>query len=217
MTAKTDGLFWLGHDSVLFRGSRTVYFDPWEVNGPTADLICVTHDHYDHLDPATIQALSGPRTKIVADASSAAKLKAEGLDNVIAMESGDVIEVLGVRIQAVPSYNTNKDFHPKAKHNLGYVVTMDDLSVYHAGDTDFIPEMADLKAQVAFLPVSGTYVMTADEAVRAALAIKPEVAVPMHYGKIVGDEGMAEKFAADLKGRVAVEIKPLTRVVPPAV
>ncbi len=212
MAVKTDHIFWLGHDSIRISGSQTIYFDPWEVSGPPADLIFITHDHYDHCDPATVKALSGPRTKIVTEAASAAKLKAEGVDGqIIVLDPGDEIEASNVNIKTVPAYNIGKQFHPREKGNLGFVVTMDGQSFYHAGDTDFIPEMENIRAQVAFLPVSGTYVMTDDEAARAALILKPEVAIPMHYGKIVGDAKMAERFAAALKGRVPVEIKPLTR------
>lgn len=212
MNVKTDHIFRLGHDSIRINGSQNIYIDPWEVSGPPADLILITHDHYDHCDPPTVKALSGPRTQIVTEAAAAAHLKREGIASpIIIMTPGDEIEIYGVNLKAVPSYNSNKNFHPRANNWLGFIITMDDVSVYHAGDTDFIPEMADIKAQVALLPVSGTYTMTAGEAAEAALAIKPEVAIPMHYGKIVGDESMAEEFAAALKGKIKTEIKPASQ------
>lgn len=212
MKVKTDDIFWLGHSSLRLGGSLNIYFDPWEIDGPPADLILVTHDHFDHLDLPTIKKILGPKTMIAADVDSAAKLRAEVPGSqVTAMDPGDEIEYRGVNIKAVPAYNTNKDFHPKSKNNLGYIVSVEGRSVYHAGDTDLIPEMKDFRADVALLPVSGTYTMTAEEAVEAALLIKPEVAVPMHYDKIVGDLAMAEKFAEALKGRVAVEIKPISK------
>lgn len=211
MTVSTDNIFWLGHDAFRLVGGRTVYIDPWEVGGPPADIILITHDHFDHCDPETVKALSTPKTIIVTESAAAAKLKGDGVENpVTVVEPGDEIEVMGVNVKVVPAYNIGKDFHPKSKGNLGFIVTQGGVSVYHAGDTDFIPEMNDIKAQVALLPVSGTYVMTAGEAVRAALAVKPEVAIPMHFGKIVGDGKMAEKFAADLKGRVEVTIKKIS-------
>ena len=149
---------------------------------------------------------------VVTDRDSAAKLRAEGLENQITVvEPGDEIEYKGVGIKVLPSYNLNKDFHPRAKGNLGFILDIDGLSLYHAGDSDFIPEMKGLKVQVALLPVSGTYVMTADEAAQAALAIRPEVAIPIHFGKIVGDAAMAEQFAQDLAGKIEVEIKPIEK------
>ncbi len=211
MSIKIDGIFWLGHDSFRFTGSRTVYFDPWDAEGPAADIILISHDHDDHCDPASVKRLSGPETRIFTEKKSADKLLAAGITAKISvMSPGDEAEAFGVKIKALPAYNVDKNFHPKENGYLGFVVEMDGLSVYHAGDTDFIPEMKGLRPQVALLPVSGTYVMTAEEAVRAALAIGPGVAIPMHIAKIVGDMAMAEQFAAELKGKIEVVIKPLT-------
>jgi L-ascorbate metabolism protein UlaG (beta-lactamase superfamily) len=207
MKTNIDHLAWLGHSGFRLSGSRIVYFDPWEVSGPAADLILISHDHFDHCDPPTVKALYGPQTRIITEPASAEKLKAEGFERVTVMAPGDELEVSGVSLKAVPAYNTNKDFHPRGKNYLGFVVTLDGLSLYHAGDTDHIEEMKTIKAQVALLPVSGTYVMTAEEAARAALALSPAVAVPMHFNKIVGDESMAKAFAEALQGRLAVEIK----------
>ncbi|MCL2029494.1 MAG: MBL fold metallo-hydrolase [Deltaproteobacteria bacterium] len=211
MQVKTDHISWLGHASFLLTGSRVIYFDPWEVKGPAADLILITHDHFDHCDPPTIRALLGPQTSIITEPSSAARLKEEGFKRLTIMAPGEEIEVLGVAIKAVPAYNTNKEFHPRAKNYLGFIVTLDGLSCYHAGDTDRIEEMKKIKAQVALLPVSGTYVMTAEEAVMGALDMEAELAIPMHFGKIVGDGEMAKAFAAALESRLAVEIKPIVK------
>jgi L-ascorbate metabolism protein UlaG (beta-lactamase superfamily) len=212
MDLVTDHIAWLGHDSFRISGSRVIYFDPWEVAGPTADLILISHDHYDHCDPTAVKALAGAKTRIITEPAGAAKLKSEGVrHNLTVMEPGDEIEVFGVNIKAVPAYNTDKDFHPRAKNYLGFVVTLDGLSIYHAGDTDRIEEMKEIRAQVALLPVSGTYVMTAEEAVAAALDLAPATATPMHFGKIVGDDRMARQFAEALQGRVAVEIKTIVK------
>lgn len=210
MSVKTGHIHRLGHDGFRVSGSRTLYFDPWETDGPEADLIFISHDHFDHCDPPTVKNLLGPKTRIITEKDSASKLKEAGITaNITVMEPDDAIEVKEVIIKAVPAYNVNKEkeFHPRAKRNLGFVVTMDGLTIYHAGDTDFIPEMADVKTDVALLPVSGIYVMTAEEAVEAALTIKPKVAIPMHYDKIAGDRQMAEAFQAALAGKVKVEIK----------
>ena len=212
MDLVTDHIAWLGHDSFRISGSRVIYFDPWEVAGPTADLILISHDHYDHCDPTAVKALAGAKTRIITEPAGAAKLKSEGVrHNLTVLEPGAEIEVFGGNIKAVPAYNTDKDFHPRAKNYLGFVVTLDGLSIYHAGDTDRIEEMKEIRAQVALLPVSGTYVMTAEEAVAAALDLAPAVAIPMHFGKIVGDDRMARQFAEALQGRVAVEIKTIVK------
>jgi L-ascorbate metabolism protein UlaG (beta-lactamase superfamily) len=113
-----------------------------------------------------------------------------------------------VKVAAVPSYNTDKDFHPKKNSWLGFIVEVEGVKIYHAGDTDFIPEMKGLSVDIALLPVSGTYVMTAEQAVKAALEIKPKLAIPMHYGAIVGDEGDAMRFKKALDGKVDVLILP---------
>ena len=208
MSVRTDHIERLGHASFRVSGFRMIYFDPWEVSGPKADFILITHDHYDHCDPQTVQNLTGPKTCVITEKNSANKLRLAGVTaRITIMEPGDAIEADEVIIKAVPAYNIDKNFHPESSHYLGFVVTMDSMTIYHAGDTDFIPEMSAIKADVAMLPVSGTYVMTAEEAVQAALTIRPEVAIPMHYDKIVGDKEMAEAFKVALKGQVVAEIK----------
>ena len=199
-----DNVHWLGHDTFRVSGSKTVYFDPWDVSGePKADIILVSHDHYDHCSPDDVAKLSKPDTVILTEAQSAQKLTGD----VRVMTPGQSLEAHGVKVTAVPAYNVDKAFHPKANQWLGFVVEMDGVRIYHTGDSDFIPEMKDLQVDIALVPVSGTYVMDAGQAVEAARAIRPAIAVPMHYGRIVGSDDDARSFADALAGEIAVVIK----------
>jgi len=196
---------WLGHDTFKVTGEKVIYTDPFKIRKQdVADINLVTHEHYDHCSPEDIRKISGPKTIIVAPADCAAKLKG----TIKTVKPGDVVEVSGITIEAVPSYNTNKQFHTKDKGWVGYIFTISGQRIYIAGDSDYIPEMKTFRADIALLPVSGTYVMTAEEAVQAALDIKPTIAIPMHYGSIVGSKDDARKFAELLKGKVTVEILP---------
>lgn len=198
-----ENIHWLGHDTFKITGEKVIYTDPFKIKRKdSADIVLITHEHYDHCSPEDVEKISSPRTVIVAPADCSEKLSG----NVRVVKSGDVVEVAGIRIEAVPSYNTNKKFHTKDRGWIGYIFTVDGKRIYLAGDTDYIPEMKDIRADVALLPVSGTYVMTAEEAVKAALDIKPSVAIPMHYGSIVGTEADAARFAEGLKGKIDVMV-----------
>lgn len=196
-------IHWLGHDTFKIVGEKVIYTDPFKIkNKDTADIILITHEHYDHCSPEDIKILQGPDTVIVATPDCAKKLTGK----VKTVKPGDKIIVEGIEIEAVPSYNTNKQFHPKDNNWVGYIFTVQGQRIYIAGDTDYIPEMKNFKADIALLPVSGTYVMTAEEAVKAALDIKPKIAIPMHFGSIVGSKDDAKKFAEGLKGKIEVVI-----------
>ncbi len=200
-----ENIYWLGHDTFKVVGKEVVlYTDPFQLRrSDNADIILITHEHYDHCSPDDVKKIQGPDTVIVATADCASKLTGD----VRIVKPGDMITIKGVDIEAVPAYNTNKKFHPKDRGWVGYIFTVDGKRIYIAGDTDYIPEMKTFRdVDVALLPVSGTYVMTAEEAVQAALDIKPKVAIPMHYGAIVGGIGDAEKFANALKGKIEVVI-----------
>jgi L-ascorbate metabolism protein UlaG (beta-lactamase superfamily) len=194
-----QNLHWLGHDSFRLDGPPVIYFDPWKLppGSPVADVVLVSHDHYDHLSADDVKKISGPKTTVIANPSAAAKLEGARV-----IRPGGKVTVGQVTVEAVPAYNLNKFrspgvvFHPRQAEHNGYIVTVGGERLYHAGDTDHIPEMSGIKCDVALLPVSGTYVMTADEAAGAAAAIKPGVAVPMHYGDqdVVGTLADAERF-----------------------
>ncbi len=198
-----DNIRWLGHDTFRIEGEKVVYTDPFKIKEKDgADIILITHEHYDHCSPEDVKKIQGPETFIVAPSDCVSKLAG----NVRGVRPGDRIEAAGVQIEVVPSYNKDKKFHPKDKGWVGYIFTILGKRIYLAGDTDYIPEMKDFRADIALLPVSGTYVMTAEEAVLAALDIHPEVAIPMHYGSIVGTEADARRFAEGLKGKIDVTI-----------
>ncbi len=198
-------IHWLGHDTFKVAGDKVIYTDPFKIKKKDkADIILVTHEHYDHCSPDDVKKIQGQDTIIICPADCAKKLSG----NIKVVKAGDTINVAGIDIEAVPSYNTNKQFHTKDKGWVGYIFTVKGQRIYIAGDTDYIPEMKTFRADIALLPVSGTYVMTAEEAIRAALDIKPKVAIPMHYGSIVGSKSDAEKFADGLKGKIEVAILP---------
>jgi len=193
---------WLGHASFRLRDGQTVYLDPWKLKaGGVADVIIVSHSHYDHLSVEDVKKLQGPNTVIVTTADCAAQLRGQ----VRTVRPGEKVEVGAVTVEAVPAYNPAKQFHPRANGWIGAVVTLGGKRIYYAGDTDRIPEMGQLTdIDVALLPVGGTYTMDAREAALAANQIKPRVAIPYHWGDIVGSRRDAETFAKACAGEVRV-------------
>lgn len=206
-------IHWLGHDSFRIDGKELViYIDPYRLKGgPRADVILITHAHHDHASPADVEKIRKADTVIVTTAEVATKFSGE----IKTVKPGDELSVKGVAIRALPAYNLTKfrspgiPFHPKEAGHVGFVMTVDGVRIYHAGDTDHIPEMAGLAPDVALLPVSGTYVMTVEEAVDAAAAIRPRVAVPMHVGEGIGTLDDARRFQA--KATVPVIVLPLEK------
>jgi len=199
----TSFIHYLGHDSFKIDGEKTIITDPFKLKSEVrADIILITHEHFDHCSPEDVEKVRGEKTVIVTTPDCKAKLKGD----IRTVKPGDKLTVEGIEIEAVPSYNTNKKFHPKANNWVGYIFKVKGVKIYIAGDTDYIPEMKNFRCDIALLPVSGTYVMTAEEAAKAALDIKPKIAIPMHYGEIVGSEDDAKKFAERLKDKIEVRI-----------
>ncbi|MCS7118795.1 MAG: MBL fold metallo-hydrolase [Archaeoglobaceae archaeon] len=195
---------YLKHAGFKIKGSKVLYIDPYEITEgfEKADLILVTHDHFDHLDMKSIKRLSRSDTTVVTPKGCVIK----GFES-FSLDERDEKIVKGVKIRTVPAYNINKPFHKKG--GVGYVIEIDNVSIYHAGDTDRIPEMKEIEVDVALLPIGGTYTMDLREAVEAAKDIKAKLYIPMHYGAIPKTEANPEDFR--LKVPNAVVLKPMLK------
>ena len=196
-------LKWLGHSGFLIRNSKVIYIDPFNIKEgmDKADFIFLTHSHYDHCSIADMNKIVKEGTKILATADCQSKVNRFSVPvKMQIVEPGQEYDFHGLKVSTIPSYNKDKTFHPKAEGWVGYILKFGNVLIYHAGDTDLIPEMQKLtghqkdKTFIALLPIGGRFTMTAEEAVQAASLIKPTLAIPMHYGSIVGSEKDAEEF-----------------------
>lgn len=198
------GIKWLGHSGFLIENSEVIYIDPYNIkeDSKKADLILLTHSHYDHCSVADMEKIIKEGTKIVLTADCQSKITRFDVQiNMKVIEPGQELDLGEVKISAVPSYNLDKHFHPKGEGWVGYLIKINNVIIYHAGDTDVIPEMQKLtgykqhnKEFIALLPVGGRFTMSAEEAAEAAKLIKPSLAIPMHYGDVVGTEDDAKEF-----------------------
>ena len=193
-----DRFTWFRQSAFLWRGDGVaVYIDPWGVTTDVpADVLFITHAHSDHFSPEDIEKVSKQGTRIVAPADVARDLSGD----VTVAKPGDSIDVGGIKAQAVPAYNIveeRRDFHPPSNNWVGYILKLGTDTYYHAGDTDHVPELSSIRADVAFLPIGGHYTMEPPEAAGLAKAIGPRIAVPMHYGFVVGSPADAERFAKE--------------------
>ena len=206
-TVNVDNIHWIGHASFRIEDGKTqIYIDPWKLpaGAPKASVVLITHGHSDHYSPEDIARIEQPGTVFVAPADVAAKLKGKF---VVTASPGHGYQAGGVTVEAVPAYNRNKAFHPRSNNWLGYIVTLSTgMRVYHSGDSDAIPEMQNLKVDVALMPCGGTYTMTPDEMAAAANGFKPKVLIPMHWGDIVGSKADAEAVKKAFAGTTVIKV-----------
>lgn len=213
-----EGFTWYKQSAFRWRGERTVYIDPWGLSGDLseADLVLVTHIHQDHFSPDDVKKVTGAKTTLVAPKDVAAILTG----NVRAVAPGDRVEVAGIKVEAVPAYNiveSRLQAHPRTNGWVGYVIELPGRTIYHAGDTDDVAELRALKADVAFVPIGGRFTMDVKEAAGLVKAMRPKLAVPMHYGFFpgAGKGSDGEAFSAEASPVEVHVLTPLTPFVTP--
>lgn len=200
----------LCHSSIKFNKEKIIYFDPFKIesNYNDADIIFVTHDHYDHYSTEDIDKVKKSETKIVAPEDLQTKLLKDGFsqENIILVKPYEKNETYGIKFETIPAYNISKQFHPKENGWVGYIIELNGKRYYVAGDTDITEDNKKVKCDVAFVPVGGTYTMNFKEAAQLVNEIKPKIAVPIHYGSIVGTNQDATDFIkllhTDIKGKI---------------
>lgn len=200
----------LCHSSIKFEKEQVIYFDPYKINENynDADIIFITHSHYDHFSEEDILKVKKERTKIVIPEDLYDRSFELGFDesNILIVKPNEEYEVNNIKFKTIPAYNVDKNFHPKANNWIGYIITLDNVVYYIAGDTDITEENRKVKCDVAFVPIGGTYTMTAKEAANLVNEIKPKIAVPIHYGLIVGTKEDEEVFKTNVNNDIDVNI-----------
>ena len=201
--------------SIRIEGSKILYFDPFKIESDRhdADLIFITHEHYDHFEPESIMKLKKENTILVAPESMKKQvLSTQGLtsDNCVFYNPNETHEQGDITIETIPAYNKLKPFHPKSKKWQGYVVKMDDVRYYVAGDTDVNEDIKKVQCDVAMIPIGGHFTMDRKQAAEYIVGLKPKAVIPTHYGSIVGDKADGQAFKADVErmdGEILVEIR----------
>lgn len=188
----------LYHSSIRISNNKVIYIDPFKIdkNYNDADIVFITHDHYDHYSDEDIDKVINENTTIIIPEKLLTKLLRKGINKnaIITVEPNEKYMIQGIKFETIPSYNTNKTFHPKENGWVGYIITLDDIRYYIAGDTDITEENRKVKCDVAFVPVGGTYTMGFKEAAQLINEIQPKIAVPIHYGSVVGTNQDATDF-----------------------
>lgn len=189
----------------------TIYLDPFRMNEEPhdADFILITHDHYDHFSPEDIEKAGKSDTVLVVPEKMRSKADdvAAIVGRIETVKPGIYREINGLEFETVPAYNTLKPFHPKNAEWVGYILRLDGERIYIAGDTDATKEARAVKCDIALVPIGGTYTMDAKKAAELVNTIRPDVAIPTHYGSIVGSVSDEEVFAQYVKDPVKVEFK----------
>lgn len=201
MIYRSINLSWLGQSGFRIKTGKgkVIYIDPYKISeeSESADIIFITHSHYDHCSIEDIQKIANHGTIIVCPADVSSKMRhiSSKIDLKIAEigEKMDFEDKLGITCWPVPAYNINKTAHSRDEDWMGYILKIEGVMVYHAGDTDLIPEMKQIKnVDLALLPIGGTWTMNAGEAAKAAALIRPKIAIPMHWGSIQGIGGKSD-------------------------
>ena len=200
----------LTHSSIKISKNKTIYVDPFNIekNYNDADIIFITHSHYDHYSEKDIEKVISKNSFFVVPEDVKDELLQKGISNdkIISIKPNQTGEILGINFEAIPAYNVNKKFHPKGNNWVGYIIVIDGVRYYIAGDTDINEDNLKVKCDIAFVPVGGTYTMDYKEAVQFVNQIKPKIAVPIHYGSIVGILNDAEQFISLLDENIEGKI-----------
>lgn len=205
-----EGIQVLCHSSIRMKRDMTIYFDPFQINHDynDADILLITHDHYDHYSEEDIDRVVKKDTIVVAPMDLKEKLLNHGfqIEQIVLVEPNQNYQIKGIEVHTIPAYNTNKAFHKKEYGWVGYLIMLDGITYYIAGDTDITEENLQVRCDVAFVPVGGTYTMTYEEGARLVNQIHPKIAIPIHYGSIVGTKEDGKKFSELLDPDITCQI-----------
>lgn len=202
----------LCHSSIRIETEKhIIYIDPFKIDekNKDADVIAITHSHYDHFSKEDILKIKNENTKILITTDLFERTIELGFkeENIIKVMPNSSYEILGLTVSTIPAYNVNKKFHPKENNWVGYLLIDDDKKIYIAGDTDITEESKKIECDIALIPVGGTYTTTYEEAAELINIIKPKIAIPTHYGDIVGDKEDGNKFKNKVNNGIQVEVQ----------